>query len=195
MRIQSTAVPPDEELEWLLCKSEGAIGIVSNFQPLMDAARGGWGGGGNQEGRITDRKFGFGECDVAKSRRLRTAYMRLSGEHRHVLWLAYGPETWPRETHRPLGQLAGIALLTKAAQDGFKRALKRPGNADKDLGAWIVATCRKGDSEALGAIITEAAGIAAEAVAAWQGPLRQAPRRVRPSRAVWRAPLVMGEAS
>lgn len=184
-------VPRDWELEWLLCHSEGEAGMASSFGSLVDAAMGGWGGGGDRERRITGWRFGRGGS-VERGRALRTRFMAIeSARHRDVLLLAYGPYVWPRETMRHLGQLAGVALIAEASQAGYERALARAGSRDRGIGAWLVSACLRGSGSELAPIVAECRSLVDAARVVWDGGAAPVASERRRRLYRWEAPTTV----
>jgi len=112
--------PHDADLEWYFTCSAADMGYCSSFGPMVAAAQGGFGGRREPEARITDRRIEA----AARERHIRERLHRIAPAHRWALWTVYGLE-WPPQVKHALGELAGIAVRTAAAESCFRATVHK----------------------------------------------------------------------
>lgn len=208
-----------DELESFFTRAEGTAGLVSSWEALVGIAVSGKGGTRNPEARITDRRFSLGPAQrtaVSLHREVRTVLMGLPTLQQHALFAVYGCVAWPRclddvfgkgmgmKVTAKLGELIGVALLTRAAAAGFERdreALhaggvlaggvaarwKKRAAGWHNAGGWLVHVCLT-EAPQLGTVRTEAAQLRAGAERAYaeaRGPEARRTTQRRAPRAAW----------
>jgi hypothetical protein len=166
------AVPHDADLVWFINHAESAQGMRSSHPALVAMIETGGQTRGSRTQPVTfskgddrdveidmssaDRRFMSPNVrrNIDKASRLRARWQRLTTLEQSTLVEAYAARPLPRETMAPLGQLAGVALLTEQV-DG--------------RGEWLLAMCRKPGqhAEALDEIRRDAATLVRLALAAW----------------------------
>lgn len=110
------------DLTWLFCQAEGEMGLRSSHGPLVDLALSGVSSGGSTHPlALSDKRL----HSASEERRLRSRVSSLCNRYRLALWLAYGPQPWPREVRgtKAYGPWPGVLLLCPRAQRAFERAL------------------------------------------------------------------------
>jgi hypothetical protein len=176
-------VPVDDDLTWFINHAESACGQRSALPALVGMIETGgqtrgrpsetvtWSRGGEGVFAARDVEIEMSSADrrmlarplrreVSRDMVLRRRWMRLGTDDtrarlQQALCEAYGVRSFPHETKQPLGQLAGVALMTRAIQ----------GNGEK-----LLRLCRKHgqNAEALDDIRRDAAMLVREAVDAWR---------------------------
>lgn len=164
------AVPHEPELSWLLNKSAAAAGIKSNCGPLIEAARGGWGGGRHDphagrtrahRGKDGDWKHPWLDA-VGFERRLTARWSTLLELDRAVLTCAYTEVRFPPETDGKLGSLVAVALLTAAFREAYAEDEGTPME-------WLRRACgRAKDARTVEAMRLQALDMVTVAVTAWR---------------------------
>lgn len=151
----------DPELRWLFCEAEGALGLRSSFGALVDLALAGVPQGGASVPRgLTDRRL----VAAGEERALRCRLGALSGRDREVLYLAYGPQPWPREVRgRAYGSWPGVLLVVPAA----RRAHERLGGPGLGVGEWLRSLVARGEAAFLAQLREEARGLVGRAYGAF----------------------------
>lgn len=213
----TTKIPEDKGLEHLFCHAESASGVRSSYWPLIMIALGGVAGSRDPEAMVTDQRFGYRGA-VGEVVKLRRALSRLESRHAMILVAAYGPEDWRAlidaafgrgmgaKVVAQLGDLAGVSLLTEAAQRGYARdrgleAQRATSRGWGTVGGWVVGAVLRARQDGGGGDIRRVAGEAsmlfAEALTAWneakcqEGGLQPTePRRRRAPVRVYHAPQV-----
>lgn len=187
-----------DELESFFTRAESAAGLVSSWEALVGIAVGGKGGSRDPEARVTDHRFSLGPTQrtaVSQHREVRAVLMGLPVSQQHVLFALYGCIAWPRclddvfgkgmgtKVTAKLGDLIGVALLTRAAATGFERdreALRAGGALAggvaarwkkraagwHNAGGWLVHVCLT-EAPQLSTVRTEAAQLRAGAERAY----------------------------
>jgi hypothetical protein len=121
---RSRKAPPTQHpnLTWLFCEAEGDLGLRSSHGPLVDLALSGVSQGGSSHALSLSEKRLQAATD---ERRLRSRISTISPRHQLALWLAYGPQPWPREVRgaKAYGPWPGVLLLCPRARRAFERAL------------------------------------------------------------------------
>lgn len=169
------SVPHEPDLSWLMNKSAAAAGIKSNCGPLIEAARGGWGGGRHDPhaGRTRAHRGADGVwvhpwlAAVARERQLTARWEAIgrgptADRHRAVLVCAYTEVRFPPETDRKLGALAAVALLTAAFREAY------PEDEGVPL-EWLARACsRPKDARLIESMRLQAGDLVHAAVDAWR---------------------------
>jgi hypothetical protein len=119
--------PPvrDPDLTWLFCEAEGDFGLRSSHGTLVDLALSGVTSGGGSAG---PRALAPWRVEAAtRERSIGARLAGLSSYQRTVLFVAYGPQPWPREVRQPavFGPWPGVLLLVPSAPRAFARAMWR----------------------------------------------------------------------
>jgi hypothetical protein len=184
------SVPVDDDLSWFINHAESAQGARA-FAPTKQRSGGErvkeytWSRGDDadvelemtrHERRLLASKT---QAEIAKASTLRQRWQRLGPNAQRILVEAYGIRVMPRETEKPLGSLAGVALLTSAAAHGLpadaeakRKAI--PGHPVLEgRGEWLLALCRHAAANVLliDAMRAEAAEMVRVALAQWQTPI------------------------
>lgn len=172
-------VPHEPDLAWLLNKSAAAAGIKSNCGPLIDAAKGGWGGGryDPHEGRTRgyrDKKTGEHRHPwIEAAGRERALHARwglldevcghdMAEQHRAVLVAAYTEERFPPQTDGKLGQLFAVGFLTAAFREAYAADEGTPVD-------WVVRACaRTSRAKVIESMRLQAGALVEVAVRAWR---------------------------
>lgn len=187
------AVPPDDDLTWFINHAESACGQRSALPALVGMIE----TGGQTRGRPSEViTFSRGDerdvdvemssadrrmlakplrREVSRDRALRSRWMKLGRGAQAVLVEAYGVRSFPHETKQPLGQLAGVALLTFAAGGGLP-AVKGVRGAiaghptEAGRGEWLRQLCCKPgqNAEILDEMRREAGGMVRSALELWR---------------------------
>ena len=120
---------------------EAALGLRSNFAPLVDLAMSGLGGGGSRPAaEVSDRRID----DATRARRIRAVLEQLTPGTVHVLWALHAPHAWPREVRAELGELAALVLLSPLAREAIaEQEADRRGRV-KSGPDWLLSLCVKG---------------------------------------------------
>lgn len=167
-----------EDLRWYYCESAAQMGVCSSHAVLVAIASGGLSGFKDHESRITDRKHSFGSAPspTSKERRIRRVLLELGAAQEEVLRHTFGPLHWIEVLDDKFGKgtlmslverygdLAGVAILTKAVAQGYERdrphvlkehekryahlaeAKRPPSEWDSPVG-WLVSTCKSGRAD------------------------------------------------
>lgn len=186
-----TSVPVDADLTWFINHAESAMGVRSTHGALVAMIET---GGVSRGAGVRAVGYTNGICDVEvhqaagerrllskhhrsdadRDRRLRARFLALTSEQRAVLCEAYAVRNVPHEMCAPLGALAGVALLTSVAINGYPAHEGRPafrGHPEEmGRGEWLRALCRKPgqNAEPLEAMRKEAAAKVFDALMAWR---------------------------
>lgn len=169
-----------EHLHWFLHYGESAMGLRSSFGPMVDLALGGFGGGAPDPhataARRHDRRIAD-DTEMSYGRRLRDRWRRLTPDTQRILWLAHGPHAWSRwskDVARALGSLSGVAILTTAADRGWRASAKGT------VGDWLASQASR--HRDLRMVEDEALTMVHIAFFEWKATDAPKPRRMRPPR-------------
>lgn len=187
------AVPVNDDLTWFINHAESACGQRSALPALVGMIE----TGGQTRGRPStivtfskgddrdvevdmssaDRRMLAGPVrrEVGRDRALRPRWMKLGPGAQAVLLEAYAVRAFPHETKQPLGQLAGVALLTHAAGEGLPpikgvRGAIAGHPAEQGRGEWLRQLCCKPgqNAEILDEMRREAGAMVHEALELWR---------------------------
>lgn len=170
------------ELEWFFGGDmEAALGLRSNFAPLVDLAMSGLAGGGSRPAaEVSARRID----DATRARRIRGVLGQLPENVVRVLWALHAPMQFAAEVRRSLGELAAVVLLTptgrrELARLSEQRAAKERERVPRD---WLLSLVLAG-GDPLEKLQHEADKMASAAMAAYQCFAREAhPPDEQPSR-------------
>jgi hypothetical protein len=170
---RSSFIPPhDADLDWYINHAESAQGMRSSLPALLAMIETGGQTRGARTQPVTFTKGDEHDVDigmsaaerrlmstpvmlaVGRARRLRARWQRLTPLEQSTLVEAFAARPFARETHAPLGQLAGVALLTPQVNG---------------RGEWLLALCRRPGqhADALNEIRWSAQTMLRLAFAAW----------------------------
>jgi hypothetical protein len=126
----------EAELDWFFTRAESAMGIQSNWGPLMQAALTGVAAGWDPvDGGIDAR------LEAAHAARvIRERMQRMAREDVEVLCAAYEARRWPVRVAAVLGRLAGVAVRTEEAQSGFAEASAMRRTSARTVAEWLEET-------------------------------------------------------
>ncbi len=135
----------EAELDWFFTCADSAMGIQSNWGPLMQAALTGVGAGWDPADMMTDARLEA----VHAARVIRERLQRMPRAEAEVLCAAYEARRWPKRVEAVFGRLAGIAVRTTEAQSGFAEAATLRRTAAETVGAWLEETLAYGGLRAI----------------------------------------------
>lgn len=119
---------------------EAALGVRSNFAPLVDLAMAGLGGGGRLSTDVSDRRID----DATRARRIRSVLEQLGPATVQVLWAMHAPHAWPREVRAELGELAAVVLLSPRARRAIAEQQPDRRGRVKSGPDWLLSLCVHG---------------------------------------------------
>lgn len=143
--LASLRLPPSVEadLRWLYLEAEGELGMQSNFGGFVALMQRGVAGGGDyDQDPITERQA----AAARRCRRITEWLCTLGHEHRRILELVVLPHQWPVYVVRSFEHLAGLAVRSEAARDGWRRARGNEAvsaaEEEQAVAAWLNRQCR-----------------------------------------------------
>jgi hypothetical protein len=155
----------EQELDWFFGCAESAMGLRSNFLPLMEMALTGVKGTRSDpaDTGMEDRLEAAHAARIIRARLLAT-----SGEDAKTIACAYEPRQWPARVDSVFGRLAGVAVRTPEATSGFTEAVAMRRTAAESVAAWLDEAIACGGRRAVAPILWEAQCRWARAIRAYR---------------------------
>ena len=124
----------EDELDWFFTRAESAMGIQSNWCPLMAMALTGVRGTVQDPADVdVDARLEA----VHAARVIRDRMQRMPREQAEVLCAAYEARRWPTRVAVVLGRVAGVAVRTDEARSGFAEATAMRRTAADTVAGWL----------------------------------------------------------
>ena len=156
-----------DDLAWFFGGDmEAALGLRSNFAPLVDLAMSGLGGGGARPAaEVSDRRID----DATRARAIRSVLEQLDTATVQVLWALHAPMQFAAEVRRSLGELAAVVLLTATGRRELARAAERRTRKEREKAPrdWLLSVVVQAEG-LLETLRGEADALAREALDAYR---------------------------
>ena len=124
----------EDELDWFFTRAESAMGIQSNWGPLMEMALSGLRGTAHDP---ADTDVDARLEAVHAARVIRERLQRMPRAEAEVLCAAFEARRWPTRVATVLGRLAGVAVQTEEARSGFAEATAMKRTAADTVATWL----------------------------------------------------------
>lgn len=156
-----------DDLAWFFGGDmEAALGLRSNFAPLVDLAMSGLAGGGARPpAEVSSRRID----DATRARAIRSALEQLDAPTLQVLWALHAPMQFAAEVRRALGELAAVVLLTPTGRRELERAAERRTRKEREKAPrdWLLSVVVQAEA-LLETLRGEADGLARGALDAYR---------------------------